>query len=158
MKVLQCFKQQEVAMQHLWLIFTSIILCSVIINPIHSVDLGPTMFSAGPTYVTSEMSLLRHMSWRRHRWQPGWQQGNRPLLNKHTLSSSCSSKRSVHCPMTVFLFIKGIPVLVKWYPGLPGKPFKPFLTFFLRQKPFFSQFLWKAFFSLFFLWGLEYYP
>ena len=38
--------------------------------------------------------------------------------------------------------------------GLPGKTFKPFLTFFLEAKNFFSQFLWKAFFSLFFLSGL----
>ena len=38
--------------------------------------------------------------------------------------------------------------------GLPGKPFKPFLTFFLEAKTVFSQFLWKAFFSLFFLSGL----
>ena len=37
-----------------------------------------------------------------------------------------------------------------WHPGLPGKLFKPFLNFFWGTKTFFSQFLWKKIFSLFF--------
>ena len=41
-------------------------------------------------------------------------------------------------------------------PGLPGKPFKPFLTFFFFQaKNFFSQLMWKSFFSFFSLGSLK---